>query len=143
MTQEQRIWIIAETKDDGSLLLSAYDNEADAENFYAEMKTRCDCDKVRKIETALNRREEEIPTDDNAWGAQGFGISQEFVEGLMEDMVSLDEIRPGAANRFVCEKIDMVRRRTRDRFDEIVKDETRKELLACRTDWCLGKVVED
>lgn len=141
---EEEIWIVAELKDDGTMLASAYDNEADANNYYIEMKARyADAGKVRMAGTVLNKRGEYIPSDDAPWGALRMDIKGEFVEGLMEDMVSLDQIKPGAASRFVCEKVEMVRRRTMDRIDEIIRNETREELLACRDDWCQGKQAED
>ena len=141
---EEKIWIVTELKDDGSLQTSAYDNEADAKNYYIEMKARyAEGEKIRLQETVLNRREEYIPSDDAPWGALRVDVTSELVEGLMEDMVPLDQIKPGAAERFVCEKVDMVRRRTLDRLDEIIRKETRDELLACHDDWCHGKQMED
>lgn len=142
--KEEKIWIVVETKGDGTLHASAYDNEADANNYYNEMKAReQDAVKVRIGETVLNRREEYIPSDESPWGALRMDIKSEFVEGLMEDMVPLDQIRPGAAERFVCERVEMVRRRTLDRIDEIIKQETKDELRVCQNDWCTGKVMED
>lgn len=145
MTQnEEKIWVVVESKDDGTLHTTAYDNEADANNYYIEMKARyADAAKIRVTETVLNKRDEFIPSDETPWGALRVGIKGEFVEGLMEDMVPLDQIKPGAADRFICEKVEMVRRRTLDRIDEIIKNETREELLACRDDWCGGKHMED
>jgi hypothetical protein len=132
----EKIWVVIEMKKDGAVLASAYDNEADANNYSIEMQSRGNGETVKLCETALNRREDFIPSDDTAWGAMRLDIKSEFVEGLMEDMVSLDQIKPGAADRFVCERVNMVRRRTMDRIEEILKNETREELLTCKEDWC-------
>ena len=142
---EEKIWVVVESMNDGTIHASAYDNEADASNFFIEMKTRyADGEtRVRMGETVLNRRAEYIPSDDKPWGAVRMDIGSEFVEGLMEDMVPLDQIRPGAAERFVCERIEMVRRRTLDRLDEIIRNETKEELMSCHDDWCHGKQMED
>ncbi|MDL2263208.1 hypothetical protein LJC31_01000 [Synergistaceae bacterium OttesenSCG-928-I11] len=141
---EEKIWIVVELKDDGGMQASAFDNEADAKNYFIEMRARyTDTARIRIQETVLNRREEYIPSDESPWGALRVDVTSELVEGLMEDMVPLDQIKPDAAHRFVCEKVEMVRRRTLDRIDEIIRKETREELLACHDDWCHGKHMED
>ena len=53
----------------------------------------------------------------------------------MEDMVPLDQIKPGAAKKFVCEKIDLVRKKTLEQLDEIVRNETIRELELSQQDW--------
>ena len=136
-TNEEKLWVVVELKDDGGIETSIYDNEADANNYYVEMKARYDDpSKVRISESALIRREEYIPSNDKPWGALRVDIKSEFVEGLMEDMVPLDQIRPGAAERFVCEKIDMVRKRTLDQLEDIIRLATQEQLKMCQDDWC-------
>jgi hypothetical protein len=133
---DEKIWVVVEKKDDGHFVATAYDRETDANNYYIEMQARYHefGDRVQIQETVLNRRDRDIPFDDAPWGALRLDIKSEFVEGLMEDMVPLDQIKPGAAERFVCEKIDMVRRRTLKRIDKILRDETKEELLV-DDDW--------
>ena len=101
-----------------------------------------DRERVVVIGTELNRRED-IPFDDAPWGALRMDIKSEFVEGLMEDMIPLDQILPGAAERFLTEKIDMVRKRAAPRIDEIVKSETKEELLHTYEEWIRSKGMED
>lgn len=144
MAKEEKIWVVTETRSDGTRAISAYDNQADAENYYTEMRAAGNPPaEIALEETVLNRREEFIPSDDTPWGALRMDIKSEFVEGLMEDMVPLDQIRPGAANRFICEKVEMVRRRTLDRLDEIVRKETREELKNCHEDWSRGSLRQE
>ena len=136
---EEKVWIVVERKPDGAVDSSVYDNEADANNFYIEMQARYeDPSAVRIEESILIRRgdTDDIDTDDRPWGSLRMDVNSEFVEGLMEDMVPLDKIRPGAAERFVCEKIDMVRKRAQNRFDQIMKEEMEEELKVCMDDWC-------
>jgi hypothetical protein len=140
----EKIWVVIEHSDDGTTNALAYDNEADAVNYCMEMKDRLGISSyVHVQETQLNHRELPIPYDDTPWGALRIDINSEFVEGLMEDMVPLDQIRPGAAERFVNEKIDMVRRRTIEQLDEIVKKETKEELLSTHDFWANSKRMED
>ncbi len=138
-TMEEKVWIVVERKSDGTVGSSVYDNYADANNFYIEMQARYEDPKAVRIEeSVLIRRAdtEDLDTDDRPWGSLRMDVNSEFVEGLMEDMVPLDKIRPGAAERFVCEKIDMVRKRAQDRFDKIMKEEMEEELKVCIDDWC-------
>lgn len=142
-TREERVWTVVELKEAG-VEVSVYDNEADANNYYLEMKDRYDdANSVSIAESILRRRGEYIPSDDKPWGTLRMDITSEFVEGLMEEMVPLDQIRPGAAKKFVCEKIDMVRKRTLDRLDEIVLQETQEQLRVCQGDWCGYSDMED
>jgi hypothetical protein len=142
--KEEKIWVVIEKRDDDTVNAVAYDNVTDAENYCNEMRARAgNPARVRVMETELNRREEPIPFDDAPWGALRIDIKSEFVEGLMEDMVPLDQIMPGAAERFVHDRTDMVRRRTLDKLDVIVKDETREALLSTYEDWVSSKGMED
>lgn len=140
---EEKIWVVVELTEGGGIDASAFDNEADANNFFIEMKTRIGTDGVIIKETVLNRRDEDIAFDDAPWGAVRVDIGSEFVEGLMEDMVPLDQIRPGAAEKFVCEHVEMVRKRALEKLDEIIKQETKEELKTCHDDWCHAKQMED
>ncbi|MDR1917029.1 MAG: hypothetical protein LBQ58_10695 [Synergistaceae bacterium] len=141
--KEGKIWIVVENAGD-TINAVAYDNENDAENYCLEMRARHeDKLKARVIETELNRHNEYIPSDDAPWGALRMDIKSEFVEGLMEDMVPLDQIKPGAAERFICEKVEMVRRRTLEHIAEIIKHETKDELLNSLYDWSTSKSMED
>ncbi|MDR1966903.1 MAG: hypothetical protein LBQ36_09345 [Synergistaceae bacterium] len=141
--KEEKIWVILEHMDDGAIHAVAYDNEADADNYCMEMRARLDDPaKFRVIETELNRRDS-IPFDDAPWGALRLDIKSEFVEGLMEEMAPVGHIRPGAAERFAQEKIDLVRRRALERIDEIVTSETKEELMHSHDDWVLSKGMED
>lgn len=136
---EEKVWIVVERKTDGTMGTSVYDNEADANNFCIEMQARLDDpDAVRVEESVLIRRADmdEIGSDDRPWGSLRVDVSSEFIEGLMEEMVPLDQIRPGAAERFVCEKIDMVRKRAENRLGQIMKEEMEEELKVCMDDWC-------
>jgi hypothetical protein len=128
---DDKVWVVIVSKADGSVEISVYDNEADANNYGTEMQARYHGgDGAVHVQGAtLNRRDEHIESDDAPWGALRMDISSEFVEGLMEDMVPLDEIKPGAAEEFARERVDMVRRRALKRIDRIVKDETREELM--------------
>ena len=139
----EKIWVVVVQRIDGPLNAVAYDNATDAEHCAQEMKVnRNEGDRVKVIETTLNRREE-LPYDDTPWGALRLDIKSEFVEGLMEDMAPPDQIPPGAAERFVSEKTDTVRKRTASRLDEIVKNETKEELLHTYEEWIRGKGMED
>lgn len=141
---EEKVWAVVEMKENGEMDVSVFDNEADATNYCIEMQARHENKKeVQMQQTILNRRDADIATDDAPWGALRFDVKTEFVEGLMEDMVPFDQIRPGAAERFVCEKIPMVRRRALDRLHEILKQETQDALNVCQKDWCGDTDMED
>ena len=142
MRKSEKIWLVIVRSADGTINAVAYDNATDAEHCESEMKvSKNDSDKVKVIETELNRREE-LPYDDAPWGALRMDIKSEFVEGLMEGMASPDQILPGAAERFVNEKSDAVRKRAASRLDEIVKNETKEELLHTYEEWIRGKGME-
>ena len=142
MRKSEKIWLVVVRRADGTINAVAYDNTTDAEHYASEMKvSKNEEDKVKVIETELNRREE-IPYDDTPWGALRMDIKSEFVEGLMEGMAPPDQILPGAAERFVNEKIDTVRKRAASRLDEIVKSETKEELLHTYEEWIRGKGME-
>lgn len=136
---EEKVWIVLEHKSDGTAESSVYDNEADANNFFIEMQARNkDPKNVRIEESVLIRRSDinEIDSDDGPWGTLRLDVNTEFVEGLMEEMAPPRQIRPGAAERFVNEKIDSVRRRARDRFERIVEEEMKEALRTSMEDWC-------
>jgi len=141
--KNEKIWLVIVQKSDGPITAVAYDNSTDAEHYAQEMRIgKKEGDRVKVIGTILNRREE-LPYDDTPWGALRIDIKSEFVEGLIEDMASLERILPGAAERFVSEKSDMVRRRAASRLDEIVKSETKEELLQTYEEWITSKGMED
>lgn len=144
MTQgDEYIWVVAECGKD-TVNTAAYDNESDAENYCLEMRERRDGDSnISVIKTKLNRRDEYIPSDDAPWGMLRMDIKSEFVEGLMEDMVPSGRIKPGAAERFVSERVCMVRRRALERIDRIVTDETKDELIQTQNEWSTSKSMED
>ncbi|MDR3333220.1 MAG: hypothetical protein LBT08_11395 [Synergistaceae bacterium] len=136
-TEEKKIWVVTEEREDGTTFASAYDNEADANNYYNEMTAKYGAPaKLRLCETVLNRRGDYIPSDDAPWGTLRLDIKSEFVEGLMEDIIPSGHIKPGAAERFIGERATVVRRRTLERIDAIVRDETREELMSSHDDWC-------
>ncbi|MDR1138191.1 MAG: hypothetical protein LBK91_07690 [Synergistaceae bacterium] len=144
MRKEEKIWVVIEKRDDGTLHAVAYDNATDADRYCMEMRERHgDRAHLAVTETELNRRDENLPFDDAPWGALRMDIKSEFVEGLMEDMASSDQIKPGAAERFLNEKAGTVRKRTLVKLDEIVERETREELMQSHEDWILGKDMED
>jgi len=139
----EKIWVVVVQSADGTINAVTYDNATDAEHYGLEMKVNKNGeDRVKVIETTLNRREE-LPYDDTPWGALRIDIKSEFVEGLMEDMAPLDKIPPETAERFLSEKIDSVRKRTASRLDEIVKNETKEELLHTYEEWIRAKGMED
>jgi hypothetical protein len=141
--KSEKIWVVLEHLDDGGINAVAYDNAADADNYALEMTARHGAhERIRILETGLNRRED-APFDDTPWGALWMDIKTEFVEGLMEDMVPVDRIVPGAAERFVTEKTDTVRKRAVSRLDEIVRNEMKDELLHSSDEWIRGKGMED
>lgn len=132
----ETVWVVTEFQDGGKITTTVYDNESDAENYFNEMKDRYgDPGRVRIDRSMLIRRVTDITTDEAPWGALRIDIRSEFVEGLMEDMVPLDQIKPGAAEKFVCEKIDLVRKKTLEQLDEIVRNETIRELELSQQDW--------
>ncbi|MDR1944208.1 MAG: hypothetical protein LBQ19_05240 [Synergistaceae bacterium] len=135
--KEEKIWVVIVKKEDGHVFTAAYDNESDANNYYIEMQARFNDggENIYIYQTILNRRDENIESDDAPWGALRIDIKSEFVEGLMEDMVPFDEIKPGSAEQFVRDRVDMVRRRTLKKIEEIVRDETKEELLVHDDDW--------
>jgi len=140
--KSEKIWVVIVQHIDGNINAVAYDNATDAEHYASEMKIdKKDGDRVKVIETTLNRREE-LPYADTPWGALRIDIKSEFVEGLMEDMAPPDQILPGAAERFVSEKTETVRIRAASRLDEIVKNETKEELLHTYDEWIRAKGME-
>ncbi|MDR3280552.1 MAG: hypothetical protein LBT23_08565 [Synergistaceae bacterium] len=142
--KEEKIWVVIEKTDGDALDATAYDNEADANNYCQEMRALHENPSYgRIVMTDLIRRNEAIPSDDTPWGALRMDIKSEFVEGLMEDMVPLDQIRPGAAERFLHDKIEMVRRRTLEHIETIVKKETKEELIMAQDEWAHTKDMED
>jgi hypothetical protein len=142
MRKSEKIWLVLVRRAGDSVNAVAYDNETDAENYASEMNVnKNEEDRIKVIETVLNRREE-IPYDDASWGGLRIDIKSEFVEGLMEDMAPTAQILPGAAERFVSEKIDKVRKRAESRLNEIVKSETKEELLQTYEEWIRGKGME-
>jgi hypothetical protein len=70
-------------------------------------------------------------------------IKSEFVEGLMEDIIPTGQILPGAAERFVSEKSESIKKRAASRLDEIVKNETKEELMHSSDEWIRAKGMED
>jgi hypothetical protein len=141
--KSEKIWIVVETEKDGATSMVAYDNETDADNYALEMGVKKDDpERVRVIGTELNRRDE-IPFDDTPWGMLRMDIKSEFVEGLMENIVPQNRILPGAAERFVSEKLDAIRQRAASKLDEIVKSETKEELVHSSDEWVMAKGMED
>lgn len=137
--EEEKVWIVLEHRPDGSVGTSVFDNEADANNFCIEMQARTNDQRAVHVEESILIRRgdmEMIDSDDRPWGSVRVDANSEFIEGLMEEMVPIDQIRPGAAERFACEKIDMVRKRAQGRFDQIVKEEMEEALKTCMDDWC-------
>jgi hypothetical protein len=141
--KSEKIWIVAEAGNSGISNIVAYDNKNDADNYALEMKVKKDDpERVRVIGTELNRRDG-IPFDDAPWGMLRMDIKSEFVEGLMEDMIPPGRILPGAAERFVSEKTGAIRKRAASRLDEIVKSETKEELMHSSDEWIRAKGMED
>jgi hypothetical protein len=141
--KSEKIWVVLDCGSDGGKSAVAYDNETDADNYAHEMKERRkNPEHISVMGMELNRRDE-IPFDDTPWGALRLDIKSEFVEGLMEDMIPAEKINPGAAERFISEKIDAVRKRAASRLDEIVKNETKEELLHSYDEWIRAKGMED
>lgn len=135
----EKVWIVLERKSDGTMESGVYDNEADANNFFIEMQAgNKEPQSVRMEESVLIRRSDtdEIHSDDSPWGALRLDFSTELVESLMEEMVPPKQIRPGAAERFVSEKIGSVRERAQSRLMQIVEEEMKEELRVCMEDWC-------
>jgi len=136
---EEKIWIVTENKADGTAISSAYDNEADANNYFIEMQARRNgAETVRMNESVLIRRADinGIASDESPWGTLHMDVKSEFVEGLMEEMAPQDKIPPGAAERFVSEKIDMVRKRAQGTFEQAMQEAMREELRVCMEEWC-------
>ena len=141
--KSEKIWVVIEHSADGGAGVVVYDNPTDADHYAMEMTARGEeRGRVRVIEADLNRRED-LPFDDAPWGALRMDIKSEFVEGLMEDMVPLDQILPGAAERFAAERVEMVRKRAASRIDEIVKSEMKEELLHTYEEWARAKGMDD
>lgn len=137
--REEKVWIVLEQRPDGTAESSVFDNEADANNFFIEMQARNkDPRSVRLEESVLIRRSDidKINSDDSPWGSFRVEINTEFLESLMGEMAPSEQIRPGAAERFVNEKIGSVRKRAEDRIGQIVEEEMKEELRVCMEDWC-------
>jgi hypothetical protein len=145
MTQKsEKIWVVVESGADGHINAAAYDNETDAGNYAIEMGAmHGDKKRVKVVGTELIRRREGLPSDDAPWGMLRLDVKSEFVEGLMEEMIPAGRILPGAAERFVSEKMDTVRKRAASRFDEILKSETKEELVHTYEEWARAKGMED
>lgn len=135
-SRNETVWVVTECKDGEKMETTVFDNESDADNYFNEMKDRYkEPNRVRINKSVLIRRDTDVAVDETPWGALHIDIRSEFVEGLMEDMVPLDQIKPGAAEKFVCERIDLVRRKTLEQLEEIVKNETIRELELSQQDW--------
>jgi hypothetical protein len=142
--RDEKIWVAIVSRGDGHPDITVYDNEADANNYQIEMQARySDAESsVYVRQTNLNRRSGSAPLYDTPWGALLVDIKTDFVEGLMEDIVPLDEIKPGAAEQFVQESVDEVRKRILKRIEKIIRDETKEELLI-HDEWHDYRDMED
>ncbi len=138
----ETVWVVTNIKDDGHVETAVYCNESDAANFYEEMKG--DSGKnVHMSECAVIYRDSDSASGDVHWGMLRMDISSEFVEGLLEEMDLPDNIKPEVAEKFVCEKIDHLRKKAVTNIEKIVKTETAKEIESSLAKWLETQVMED
>lgn len=138
------VWVVTNSKDDGQVETAVYSNESDAEHFFNEMKDRYGAEaKVYINKNTIVKRDPEAKTNEAPWGMLRMDIHSEFVEGLLEEMDLPDNIKPCVAEKFVCEKIDLLRKRTASNIEKIVKDEAVKEIESTLAEWLETQAMED
>ncbi|MDR1978467.1 MAG: hypothetical protein LBQ42_07020 [Synergistaceae bacterium] len=139
---DEKLWVVVVNTDDGSPNVSVYDNESDANNYFIEMQAMSGNTGIHIQQTTLNRRDGSLPYIDAPWGVLRMDLKSEFVEGLMEDMVPPDEIKPGAAEQLVGDLTEVVGRRMLKRVGGIIRDETKEE-LKIHDEWHFYEDMED
>ena len=131
----ERVWIVIQDASGEGFLVSAFDNEADASNYFMERKTsmgdRHD-GSLRMSDTLLMRRDMMMPRQDLPWGMMAPDLNKEFVEGLLEEYVPDGKFTPDTTERFLKDKKDDIYKRAQAKFNDYIRD----ELHVCVDEWC-------
>ena len=140
----ETVWVVTNIKSDDLVETAVFSNESDADHFFNEMKGRSGAEaNVHINKSVLVKRDPETKTNETPWGMLRMDIHSEFVEGLLEEMDLPDNIKPCVAEKFVCEKIDLLRKRTVTNIEKIVKDEAVKEIESTLAEWLETRAMED